>query len=459
MSWRESPTLGEAPAEAAPERDGRPESPRAAEPWADGAARPWGAEGHGRAAPPADVLVVDDEPGNLLVLEAILGGLGQEVVTAGSGAEALRRVLERDFALILMDAHMPGMDGFETAELIRQRDRSRYTPIIFVTAFERTDAQMFRGYSAGAVDFLFKPIVPEVLRSKVSFFVQMHQMTQQVKRQAEALRAADRREHERALAAERERFERERLLEQFRLAEEIQQRLFPPGPPEVAGYDIAGASYPADATGGDYYDYLPAADGALGVAVGDVCGHGIGPALLMAATRAYLRGFNLTHRRVGEILRLTNRALAADVSDGRFVTLFLGRLDPAAGSFAYASAGHHRAYILDADGGVKRVLESTALPLGLAAEAEFPEAPPVELGPGDLVFLLTDGVVEATGLGERPFGVERALETVARHRDRPAREVVEALYRAVRAHAGGREQRDDITAVVIKRAGGAAVPA
>src|SRR3954469_15649059 len=107
-----------------------------------------------------NVLIVDDTPSNLLVLEVILDNLGLNVVRAGSGIEALRHLLGQDFALILMDVQMPGMDGFETADLIRKRERTRLTPIIFLTAFERTDAQMFRAYAVGAVDFLFKPIVP-----------------------------------------------------------------------------------------------------------------------------------------------------------------------------------------------------------------------------------------------------------------------------------------------------------
>src|SRR5581483_4535259 len=114
------------------------------------------------------ILLVDDQPANLLALEATLEELGQPLVRARSGVEALRRVLEEDFAVILMDVKMPEMDGFEAARLIRQRERSRLTPIIFLTAYERDDAEMYRGYSLGAVDYLFKPIHPDVLRCKVA---------------------------------------------------------------------------------------------------------------------------------------------------------------------------------------------------------------------------------------------------------------------------------------------------
>ena len=118
------------------------------------------------------ILLVDDTPENLVSLEAALGALGEQLVLANSGKEALRYLLDDDFAAILLDVRMPEMDGFETAELIRSRPRSRQTPILFLTGY-RNEEHLFRGYDLGAVDFLFKPIVPEVLRSKVAVFVEL----------------------------------------------------------------------------------------------------------------------------------------------------------------------------------------------------------------------------------------------------------------------------------------------
>jgi signal transduction histidine kinase/CheY-like chemotaxis protein len=162
----------------------------------------------------AAVLLVDDQPHNLLALEAILGGIGLDLVRARSGEEALMRVLDADFAVILMDVQMPGLDGFETATLIRERDRSQHTPIIFLTAFQSDEGQIFRGYKLGAVDFLSKPIVPTVLRSKVGVFVELFQKAEQVKLQAAQLHRGQRLEHERELAEEKRRWEIERLREE-----------------------------------------------------------------------------------------------------------------------------------------------------------------------------------------------------------------------------------------------------
>jgi two-component system sensor histidine kinase/response regulator len=125
----------------------------------------------------ANILLVDDRPENLLALEAVLADLGQNLVKADSGRQALRCVLEQDFAVILLDVQMPGMDGFETAALIRERARSMQTPIVFLTAISHSDAHVFKGYAAGAVDYLSKPLVPEILRSKVLVFVELHRKT------------------------------------------------------------------------------------------------------------------------------------------------------------------------------------------------------------------------------------------------------------------------------------------
>jgi signal transduction histidine kinase len=137
-------------------------------------------------------LLVDDQPANLLALEAMLQGLGQNLVKAGSGREALKWLLRDEFAVILLDVKMPDMDGFETAALIRERDKSRDTPIIFLTAADKTQTEAVRGYAVGAVDYLVKPVVPEFVRSKVSVFVELAKQNEQLRRQAAQLREGER---------------------------------------------------------------------------------------------------------------------------------------------------------------------------------------------------------------------------------------------------------------------------
>jgi signal transduction histidine kinase/CheY-like chemotaxis protein len=136
-----------------------------------------------------NILLVDDRSENLLALEAMLEPLGQNLVRAKSGDEALKCLLRQDFAVILLDVQMPGLDGFETAKLIRGRERSAHTPIIFLTAINTSDIHISRGYAVGAVDYLLKPIVPEILISKVSVFVDLFRKAQKIERQASELEA------------------------------------------------------------------------------------------------------------------------------------------------------------------------------------------------------------------------------------------------------------------------------
>src|SRR5262245_33546201 len=137
------------------------------------------------AAEKINILVVDDLPEKLLVYQSVLEELGENVVVAHCGAEALKQVLRHDFAVILLDVNMPGMDGFETAALIRKRKRSAHTPIIFVTAY-LDEVHAVHGYAHGAVDYIMAPVAPDVLRAKVRVFVELFRMHEQVKRQAQA---------------------------------------------------------------------------------------------------------------------------------------------------------------------------------------------------------------------------------------------------------------------------------
>ncbi|MGN6104648.1 MAG: response regulator [Kofleriaceae bacterium] len=171
-----------------------------------------------------DILIVDDNQTNLIAIEAALSPLGRHLVLAHSGVEALARLLEQDFALIILDVSMPGMDGFETAKLVRSRERNRATPIIFVTGLSWQDDAVLRGYELGAFDFLMKPIRPEVLRAKASVFVQLQERTIELQEKAEELRRTQARSHERELHAQRKRFEAEVMERQMQQMAETDRR-------------------------------------------------------------------------------------------------------------------------------------------------------------------------------------------------------------------------------------------
>ena len=400
------------------------------------------------------ILIVDDQQKNLLAMEAVLDSPNYRLVTATSGADALRALLKENFALILLDVMMPDMDGYETAELIRSRPRTRYVPIIFVTAFSTSEIDVARGYDVGAVDYLFKPIVPQILRSKVAAFADMYRKGEEIKRQEQRLRLLQQREYEATLADAKRRLETELLQRQMSVAREIQQHFFPKKPIRRRGLDIAGRSVPANAAGGDYFDFIDHPSGVIDVVVGDVSGHGVGPALLMAATRAYLRAIARLHETPGDALAEVNRVLCEDmVGAEQFVTLLMVRIAADGTSFVYANAGHNPAYLLDREGNEKARLSATGLPLGISDEMEYTTSKPVELNPGDVLTLYTDGVVEASAVDQPAFGVERTIEIIRNHLDRSTTDIVEAVQSGIAEYTQTSSQQDDLTLVVVRADG------
>ena len=153
---------------------------------------------------------------------------------------------------------------------------------------------------------------------------------------------------------------------------------------------------------------------------------------------------------MGEILTRANGVLAEDIGQERFITLFMARLDPRSRSFTYASAGHPTGYVLNATGDIKRTLPRTGVPLGIHPDTQYTNSPEIQLGSGDLVLLLTDGIEESMSPENALFGNERILEVVRAHQKKTAREMVEALYEAVRQFSKNTAQIDDVTAIVIK---------
>ena len=236
--------------------------------------------------------------------------------------------------------------------------------------------------------------------------------------------------------------------DELRVARQLQENLFPAGPPEIDGFEIAGASLPAEWTSGDYFDYIPMHDGGTAIVVADVSGHGIGPALLMSETRAFLRALAQTRGDVGDILTHANHSVAQDVEEGRFVTIFMVRLDPKSRSVVYTSAGHN-GYLLHANGD-SQTLSPTGLAMGIDAAAVMKNSPSIPLDKTDLMLLVTDGILETRSPDGELFGEERMFQVVRKNRLRPATEIVEAIFGAATKFSGGADQRDDNTAVVIK---------
>jgi len=236
---------------------------------------------------------------------------------------------------------------------------------------------------------------------------------------------------------------------QLQLARDVQQRFYA-APPVVSGFDIGAAAHPADETGGDYFDFIPMADGSLVIAVADAKGHGFSSALVMALTRAYVRCFAAMQLELDEILARVNQMLLKDLEHGHFVTIFLARLNTRHRTLSYTSAGHALGFLFLESGDVKCTLDSTGPPLGLFSGSKFSLHQAISLDPGEIALFLTDGVTESTTPDGHQFGAQRVLDYVRARSHDSASNIANGIYHAARAFVKNDPQDDDITSVIIK---------
>lgn len=243
----------------------------------------------------------------------------------------------------------------------------------------------------------------------------------------------------------------ERVEHDLQIARSVQQSLLPKFRPQIAGFQIGGWKRTADDTGGDFYDWKQLPDGRWVVILADVTGHGIGPAILAAVCRAYSRAsFNLQDD-LESILKKINRSFAEDLTPERFATFVAAIVQEASGDVELVSAGHGPLFVYSSRTQSFRLLEAQALPLGILPD--LPEAVPIKIDMelGDIVLLITDGFFEWENEAGEQFGTERLAEIVRQYSDREPEIIIAELYDAVLKFSGGTPQKDDLTAVLIKR--------
>lgn len=387
------------------------------------------------------ILIVDDSPTDRKLLRSLIEdgkwARTQQVVVleADSAQTGHESCLRDDPHCVLLDYLLPDSDGLQVLARLRNRSvsKSDFPAVVFVTRCgdEAVAAQALRN---GAQDFLVKDdLTTETLHACIRRAVAA------VRRRQRGTTRSAMLDHVRA---------------QLQAAGEIQKRLLPKAPPQVTGFDIAGVCHPAAETGGDFFDFVKVSDYALGVLLGDVSGHGLGPAILAAEARAYLRAFSRTANSPGQVLIRSNQLLCEDTKGESFVTLFLVHLTPGSLVLRYAAAGH-QGFIVRSSGEVATI-DSQELPLGLGADLVAGIEGEAVLQPGDLLLLMTDGIYEAVapqGLprsGATMFGVARALDVVRKNVHCSAAEIIERLIAQVRQFAARRAMDDDMTVVVIK---------
>lgn len=239
-----------------------------------------------------------------------------------------------------------------------------------------------------------------------------------------------------------------RVEQELRTAHKVQQALYPQRDPVHSGLDVAGISVPSRFACGDYYDFLPTDDGSLVVVVGDVTGHGLGPALEMVGVRASLRAISANETNLGRCMNRLNRVLVVDLPDEMFVTLLIAKFDPSGRSLIYSAAGHE-ALIVRQDQSVQR-LNSTGLVLGLDDNARFDVSAPIPLSPGDIVLIPTDGLIESMAPDHQMFGWDRAAVVINNCREQCAQSILDELRAAAERFCGGAIHHDDVTAVIVK---------
>jgi serine phosphatase RsbU (regulator of sigma subunit) len=243
----------------------------------------------------------------------------------------------------------------------------------------------------------------------------------------------------------------ERLEHDMQVARSIQQSLLPSTAPQIEGFEIAGWNQPADQTGGDYFDWQLLPNGKVVVALGDVTGHGIGSALLAAVCRAYARANFTVQDELLTTMKRINAALADDMTSGRFVTFVAAVCEPGNSRVQLLSAGHGPLFTYWSKEDRFDTMSGQALPLGISSRLISEPPLDLELEPGDLLVLATDGFFEWANAQKEQFGAERLEKVIRASRHLPPEEIIARIYEAVVEISGGTKQQDDLTAVIIKR--------
>jgi len=236
---------------------------------------------------------------------------------------------------------------------------------------------------------------------------------------------------------------------EMRLVRDIQQQYYRTRI-AIPGYDIAASAIPADATGGDYFDFIRKGDDRVFVVIGDVSGHGLSSSVLMAETRACLRALALENEDIGKIVSNVNRLLTHDLKQDRFVTLLAASLDLKKRELSYVSAGHEHGYLLDDRGQIVNMLKSTGPPLGILPERRYNCSPPISLSPKQTLLLFTDGLVDSMNSRGEQLQTERVIDYVMENGQKPAEDITRGICEYSREFAADRIIRDDITSLILK---------
>jgi sigma-B regulation protein RsbU (phosphoserine phosphatase) len=375
----------------------------------------------------ANILIVDDTPVNLSLLSQMLSNQGYRVRAANNGPRALESARALPPDLILLDIRMPGMDGYQVCQRMKELPQGRDIPILFISALDDVQEKM-KAFAVGGLDYITKPFQLEEVVARVETHLSLRRL-------------------QRTLQEANQRMQRELVL-----AAQVQASMMRSRLPRLPGWQLAVKLIPAKLTCGDFYDVLYLPDGKVAILIADVVDKGVGAALYMSMSFTLLRTYVIEYPENPEqVFLAVNRRILEDIQTDQFVTVFLGVLDPQAGEMIYSNAGHNPPALLRAnqDSGVE-LLARTGMALGVLEELTW-EQRRILLAPGDVLVFYTDGVTDAESEGHDFYGLERLLQVVQGNFDRPAEALRDAVLDELSVFTQAAAQLDDIALMILKR--------
>jgi sigma-B regulation protein RsbU (phosphoserine phosphatase) len=379
------------------------------------------------------VLAVDDTPENLDVVKGILVP-EYKVKAVNNGAAALKLAQKQPPDIILLDVMMPDMDGHEVCRQLKANPVTAGIPVIFLTAKDQT-ADEAEGFSLGAADYIHKPVNPPILQARVRTHVALKKSIDDLHNVSQALTVA-----------------KERMEIELNVGRDIQKSMLPATAPVCTEIALCASMVAAREVGGDFYDYFMLNDDELCFCVADVSGKGVGAALFMAMAKLLIKSRASDDQQPGKIMTRVNYDLALDNAECVFVTVFLATINLRTGRVTYSNGGHNPPLIKRVSGEVEEVLERHGPVLAIDEGRTYGQSS-VDLAPGDVLLVFTDGVTEAMNTVEKLYSDERLLNTVRGITEINADSVLTTVRDSVDEFAQGAEQADDITMITLQYKG------
>jgi serine phosphatase RsbU (regulator of sigma subunit) len=396
----------------------------------------------------ARILIVDDQEANVRLLEGMLRIAGYTSVESTTEPKEVCELHRKNrYSLILLDLQMPGMDGFQVMECLKEIEEDGYLPVLVITA---QPAHKLRALEAGAKDFVSKPFDLAELRARVHNILEVRLLHLEAKDHSKVLEETVRElERTREVIRLKTLEERKKMEQELALAQETQESLLPRSLPQFENFRIHAFNNPTRYVGGDFYDFLQLSSGEWMGVLADVSGKGMSAALLSSMVLGALSMEFHSRTQPQEVLNRVNQLLCEKSLPYQFVTLFLFLLSPQ-GIGQFISAGHNPAYLFRAATGTVEEMDSNANVLGLFDTASY-ESGAFRLDQGDILVVYSDGLPDAQNPQEEMFGEERLLKLIRQEATLGSQALEQKLLKAIEEFTQGTPQTDDITFVVVEK--------